>query len=190
MIARALLCCLAMTVAAAAPAQAFEDWDSDVEIMGDEEMRDLRGGFAVDGMEIGFGALVTSYVNGAPVLSTQLTWTDVGAVVQETLSGAGQSLRDLTPEGRDALGVGDLGDASGVVLNDQAGVTGLIHNITDGALQNIIINSANDRDLRQEIDVTLTLPGFDAIQNALALERFGIHLTDDMRGVALGVPAT
>lgn len=188
MIARALLSCLAVTAAMISPAHAMHEWGADAEIMSNEDMGDLRGGFAVDGMEIGFGALVTSYVNGAPVLSTQLTWTDVGAVVQETLSGAGQSLRDLTPEARDALGVGELGDANGVVLNDQAGITALIHNITDGALQNIIINSASDRDLRQEIDVTLTLPGFDAIQDALTLERFGMHLTDDMRGVAFGLP--
>jgi hypothetical protein len=188
MIARALLSSLAMTIVLAAPAYATDEWGAEIEVMDDADLSDLRGGFAVDGMEIGFGALVTSYVNGAPVLSTQLTWTDMGAVIQETLSGAGQSLRELTPEARDALGVGDLDDANGVVINDQAGVTALIHNITDGALQNIIINSASDRDLRQEIDVTLTLPGFDAIQDALTLERFGMHLTDDMRGIAFGLP--
>ena len=67
------------------------------------------------------------------------------------------------------------------------GVTALVHNITDGALQNIIINNATGRDLAQEIDVTLTLPGFELIQESLLVESFGIRLTDDMN-VFIGDP--
>ena len=44
----------------------------------------------------------------------------------------------------------------------------------------IIINNATGRDLSQQIDVTLTLPGFELIQESLAVERFGLRLTDDL----------
>jgi hypothetical protein len=179
---RAVLLATVLVMASTASAHASE-WGDGVEVMLDDEMDDLRGGFEINGMQIGFGAVVTSYMNGAPVLTTQLTWTDAGAIVEQTMANVGQRLEDMTPEARAALGVDGLDQASGIVITDEAGVTALVHNITDGALQNIIINSATGRDLAQDIDVTLTLPGFAAIQDSLVLERFGIHLTDDMMGV-------
>lgn len=184
MIKRALPSAVLAVALFAAPVAHASEWGADVDIIAEDEMDDLRGGFEVNGMQIGFGAVVTSYMNGVPVLTTQLTWTDAGAIVEQTMADVGQRLEDLTPEARATLGVDGLDDASGIVISDAAGVTALVHNITDGALQNIIINSATGRDLAQDIDVTLTLPGFDAIQDSLVLERFGIRLTDDMMGVA------
>jgi hypothetical protein len=178
---RAAMLATAIVMASATSALASE-WGDGVEVMLDDEMDDLRGGFEINGIQIGFGAVVTSYMNGVPVLTTQMTWTDAGAIVEQTMANVGQRLEDLTPEARAALGVDGLDDASGIVVTDEAGVTALVHNVTDGALQNIIINSATGRDLAQDIDVTLTLPGFDAIQDSLVLERFGIRLTDDMTG--------
>jgi hypothetical protein len=171
----------ALVMASTASAHASE-WGDGVDVILDEEMDDLRGGFEINGMQIGFGAVVTSYMNGAPVLTTQLTWTDAGAMVEQTMANVGQRLEDMTPEARSALGVDGLDQASGIVITDEAGVTAMVHNITDGALQNIIINSATGRDLAQDIDVTLTLPGFDAIQDSLVLERFGMRLSDDIAG--------
>lgn len=177
-----LLVSVALFAACAAPAHASE-WGDGVELINEAEMDDLRGGFEVNGIQIGFGAVITSYMNGAPVLTTQLTWTDAGAIVEQTIADVGQRLEDLSPEQREALGVDGLGGASGIVIDDEAGMTALVHNIAEGALQNIIINSATGRDLEQDIDVTLTLPGFDAIQDSLVLERFGIRIADDMQGV-------
>ena len=182
---RATLLATALIMASTASAHASE-WGDGVEVMLDGEMDDLRGGFEINGIQIGFGAVVTSYMNGAPVLTTQLTWTDAGAVVEQTMANVGQRLEDMTPEARAALGVDGLDQASGIVITDEAGVTALVHNITDGALQNIIINSATGRDLKQDIDVTLTLPGFDAIQDSLVVERFGLRLADDLQSVAIG----
>lgn len=186
MLLRAILVCLCLAAVAAfdSPARADDEWSSDVQIIADTEMEELRGGFEINGIEIGFGALVTSYVNGQPVLTTQLTWTDAGAIVNDTVSGLGQRLNDMPANARAALGLDGLEDAEGVVIEDSAGVTALVHNIADGALQSIIINNASDRTLSQDIDVTLTLPGFDATQGALQLERFGIRLEDDMREIS------
>lgn len=177
----------ALFAACAAPARA-DDWGDGVELIDEAEMNDLRGGFQINGVEIGFGAVITSYMNGAPVLTTQLTWTDAGAIVEQTMADVGQRLEDLSPEQREALGVDGLQGASGIVINDESGMTALVHNIAEGALQNIIINSATGRDLKQDIDVTLTLPGFDAIQDSLVLERFGMRLADDLQSVAIGAP--
>lgn len=178
---RFALCSAAAFVAFAAPAHAEDAWGDGVEVMQDAEMQSLRGGINVNGIEIGFGAVVTTYVNNMPVLSTQLTLTDAGALVSETLGNVGQQLDQLTTEQRDALGLGGLENAGGVVIEDEAGVTALVHNLTEGALQNIIINNATGRDLRQEIDVTLTLPGFELIQDLLVTERMGMRLNDELR---------
>ncbi len=178
--ARALLLSGFLMAALATPAWAEDIWGSDVEVVSDDELNDYRGGFAVAGLNINFGATVTTLLNGIPALVTTLTWTDVGAFVEETVGDLGQNIAGITAEQRAALGLDGLENAGGVVIDDEAGVTTLVHNITEGSLQNIIINNATGRDLSQQIDVTLTLPGFELIQESLVVETFGIRLTDDM----------
>jgi hypothetical protein len=172
---------VAITLFATAPARADTEAWADIEVMDDAEMSDLRGGIAIGpGLDVGFGAVVTTTVNGMPALQTTLTWSNTGAFVTETVGAAGQALNTLTPAQRDALGVGNLGGAGGVVIEDEQGVTALVHNVTEGSLQNIILNNASGRDLSQHVDVTLTLPGFDVMQSMLVLERFGMRVDQDM----------
>jgi len=183
---RLVLFAAAASAALCAPAYADDQAWGDVEIMADTDMEDLRGGFIVGGIDIGFGAVVTTILNGQPVLTTQLTITDAGRIVDQTMANVGQNLSDMTPEARDALGLGGLDDASGIVIEDESGVTALVHNVTESALQNIIVNTATGRDISQDIDVKLTLPNFEFIQGEIALELFGMRLLDDMSGIAFG----
>lgn len=188
MSARGLLCSAAI-VAFSLPGLAWGDegWGADIEVMPEAQMRDLRGGFNVGpNLQINFGAQITTYVNGVPALTTNLTWTDMGQFVEQTVGEIGQRIDALSPEQRAELGVSEMENAGGVVISDADGVTALVHNVTEGALQNIILNTATGRDLRQEVDVTLELPGFEAIQDSLILERFGIRIDDDMRSVVFG----
>jgi hypothetical protein len=184
---RALLLSTVFIAMLVTPAWADESWGEDIEVMSLEDMEALRGGFEIAGLNINFGATVTTLVNGIPALVTTLTWTDVGAFVEETVGEVGQNISDMTPEQLTAMGLDGLENSGGVVIQDEAGVTALVHNITEGSLQNIIINNATGRDLAQEIDVTLTLPGFEFIQNELITERFGIQLTDEMN-IFIGDP--
>lgn len=186
---RALLLCAAAYGVMIVPANAEQaPWGEGVDVVSDVDLSALRGGFAINGIEINFGAVVTTYVNGVPALTTNLTWTDMGTFIEETVGGIGQSLEEMTPEELAALGLDGLENVGGVVIDDDDGVTALVHNVTEGSLQNIIINSATGRDLSQEIDVTLELPGFDIIQGQLVVERFGIQIADDLRGVAFYDP--
>lgn len=178
--ARTLLLSSFFLAALAAPARADDAWGEGVEVMSIEDLRTHRGGFDIGGLNINFGATITTLVNGVPALTTVLTWTDVGAFVQETVGAIGQNINTMTAEQLTDLGLDGLENAGGVVIDDEAGVTALVHNVAEGSLQNIIINNATGRDLAQDIDVTLTLPGFELIQNALVVETFGIRLTDDM----------
>ncbi len=156
-------------------------WGDGVEVMAAEELDSHRGGFIVGGIQFNFGAVVTTYVNGVPVLTTNLTWTDLGALLQQTVGELGENMSSLTPAELEALGV--VGGGAGIVINDANGITALVHNMTDGALQNIIINSATGRDLTQEINVTLELPGFELTQANLITERLGFQISDDLQGI-------
>lgn len=184
---RALLLAAGFTVMCGAPAWADESWGEDVEVMSVEDLDANRGGFAIGNLNFNFGATVTTLVNGVPALVTSLTWTDVGAFVEQTVGSVGQDIANMSPEQRAALGLDGLANAGGVLIADESGVTALVHNVTEGSLQNIIINNATGRDLTQEIDVTLTLPGFEFIQQQLNTELFGIRLSDDMN-VFIGNP--
>lgn len=176
----------AVLFAACAPAHADDAWGDGIEVMADDEMSDLRGGIAIGGIEMGLGATITSTVNGTPVLTTTFTWTDAGAVMEQVLSGVGKDIKDLSPEQRDALGLAGLEDAGGIVIEDEDGITAFVHNVTDGALQNIIVNTATGRELGQDVDVTLTLPGFEFVQSELMTERFGMRIADDFSTVIIG----
>jgi hypothetical protein len=177
---RALLLSGVFFAALAAPAWADDGWGEDIEVMDVEELDVHRGGFMVAGINFNFGATITTLVNGVPALTTSLTWTDVGAFVEETIGEVGENINTLTDEQRVELGIDGLENAGGVIIADEAGVTALVHNVTEGSLQNIIINNATGRDLTQEIDVTVTLPGFELIQDALQVEVFGMHVSGDL----------
>ena len=184
---RTLLFTACALAALSAPAHASADaWGDDIEVMDDAELGELRGGFNVGGIEIGFGAVVTSTLNGAPVITTNLTVTDAGAIVDQTLSTVGQNLSSLTPEQLEAHGLSALEGMNGVVVESEDGITAFVHNVTDGTLQNILVNTATGQDIDQNIDVTLTLPGFEYIQEQLTLERFGMQISDDLQSIAFG----
>jgi hypothetical protein len=186
MLRAALLATLALA-AFAAPAWADASaWGDGVEVMSEADLDSHRGGFEVQGINVNFGATVTTFVDGTPALTTTLTWTNAGAIIEDTVGELGQNAASLTPDQLTALGAGS--QASGVVISDASGVTEIVHNVTDGALQNIIINSASGRDILQAIDVNLQLPGFDAVQAGLIVEHFGIHVADDLQGVAFYDP--
>lgn len=183
---RVALLCAAGFAAFATPAHALDAWGDGIETISDDEMADLNGGFIVPGtsINVNLGAVVTTSVSGVPVLTSNITWTDAGQIINQTISNVGQNLADLSAEQRTALGLDGLNAAGGLVISDTAGVTALVHNITEGSLQNIIVNTASGREISQQIDVTLTLPGFESIQRALNEDLFAIRLSDDLRSVS------
>ena len=184
---RTLLFTACALAALSAPAYASaDDRGDDIAVMDDAEMDNLRGGFRIGGIEIGFGAVVTSTLNGVPVMTTQLTVTDAGSIVEQTMNTAGQTLGSLTTEQLAALGLAAFAGMEGVVIDAEGGFTAFVHNMTDGTVQNILVNTANGQDIEQDVDITLTLPGFEAIQSDFAMARFGMQISDDLQSIALG----
>ena len=138
----------------------------------------LRGGLRTpDGLEFGFGAVVRTIVDGGLALESQLTWTDKGAV--ETVTGG--ALGGL--EGASLPGGASV-DWKGVVLPGDGGQTTVLHNLDGGALQNVILNTASNRDLRQETAITLNVPALDQLQRDAIAARVAASL-DAAVGAAL-----
>jgi hypothetical protein len=157
--------CVTLTLGfSEARADAFDD----IEAVSENALEDMRGGFvSANGLTFGFGATIRTYADGQLAMATQLVWTGQGPVVTN-MTGAGLSGVDQTAP----IGAG------AVIIND--GQSAIIHRIQDGQFQNVILNAASDRAFRQEVDVQLTLPGFEATQQQFLLDRLGMRLNDEV----------
>ncbi len=113
----------------------------------DAQLAGERAGYiTAAGLTFDFGAQVRTYVDGDLALDSRLTLSD------EAAGNAGVR-------------------RSGVVIPGLGGQTELIHDFTDGQIRNIIANTASGRTIVQNTDVTITLPGFDQMQQNLQQQR-------------------
>jgi len=149
--------------------------------MSDEDLGDMRGGFlTAGGVSFDFGAVVRTYVDGQLALETRLTWTPTGAVTEQITG----SLPGWTPLVLGQAGGLDLSGLSpgsnGLVLTDANGTTALVHNVLNGQLQNLVVNAADNRDIRQDMQVMLTLPNFDVMQQDFSVAQLGSQIFQDV----------
>ena len=143
------------------PATSDEPLDIDnFEVVSDEELSEQRGGFIVSGMQVNFGAEIRTFLNGELVLQTNVSWIDNQATSSQIASAA------LTPVDAATLRDGMLstgavtikvGDQQVYLAND--GQTAIIHP-TDGALQNVLVNTASGISTRQEVTANVDLSNY------------------------------
>ena len=179
----ALACGSIVSMAAALPTAA-----QDATSLTDTELADLRGGFLVAaGVTFDFGAVVRTYVDGQLALESRLTWSETGATTQQVSGNIPGSL-DLASAHDQALAAGldlrALQQGQGILLSDASGATALVQNI-QGGVQNLIINNADGRDLRQEVEITLTLPNLETLQRQYSVDRLGSAIGQDINAALL-----
>jgi hypothetical protein len=156
--ALALTGALALALLAAAAAQAQERLTL-------EEMEATRGGLMTPwGQEIGFGAVVRTYVDGELALQSQLTWTPEGA--QRTYE-VGAPTADLATAAA-AFGLKVDPGAEGLLAPGDHGATVVLHDLGAERIAGLILNNADNRTVRQSTDVTLNIPGLEAAQRDMA----------------------
>lgn len=146
--------------------------------LSDEELAEQRGGFTFQGLTVSLGAEIRTYLDGALVLQTNVNWNADGATTTQAVSA------DLTPATAAQLQAGILasgaismrvGEAEVYLANQ--GQTAIMHRV-DGALQNILLNTASNVSARQEVDATLDLGGYGAFNQMLLGERMGMAIGD------------
>ena len=143
------------------------------ETVSEMELSEQRGGFRIGTLDIQLGADIRSYVGGHLVMQTSLSWTDVATSVQHV----------FPDEASPALAgniVTGLLTGSGLLLNlgnekivyANGGQTAFVQR-SDGTIQNIIVNTASNVDLRQEVNVQLDVRGMAPVQSAILATRIG-----------------
>lgn len=118
--------------------------------LADEEMADMRGGY-ISAAGIAFDFAADMKTFVDGELALQTSLNSVDGII-----GANQQ---LTLPG---------------------GMTTILHRMDDGQLSNILINSDDNRNFRQELNVTLTLPGFADMQRGFESLRIGRDLTEQI----------
>ncbi|MGO4687415.1 hypothetical protein [Brevundimonas sp. 2YAF1] len=185
-----LLALIAMAPALMATA-ALAETPSGPQPLSDDELSGLRGGFiTTNGFTFGFGVVIRSYVDDRLALQTRLTWTPTGPVTQQ-IRGDVPGVVDLAAAMTSLVNSGiDLtqlaGTSGGVALVDGNGGTALIHNVTAGQLQNLIVNNANNRNLRQDMELNLYLPDLAAMQSASSAQQRAAQMTYDLNTSLVG----
>ena len=148
--------------------------------LSDRELAAERGGLRLPtGMEVGFGASVRTFVDGALVLETKLVWTDLGATQTQSappLATQGQTGQVTLAEGAAQL--------PGVALAGDGGTTVVLHELSAARISNIVVNTANNRDIRQEVQIDLAIPELTQFQQAAVQERANMRMMEAV-GAAL-----
>ncbi len=180
------------TISVTAPAYADDAYAADDEamfsgsIVSDTELSEQRGGFAFAGMDIKMGADIRTFLNNELALHTVITMDENGYNRVQTVSG-GLTLADADALRNNVLSNGAIRMNVGnneVFLANQ-GQTAVIHG-TDGALQNILINTASNITASQEVTATLDLGGYDGFAATIAADRLGQSLGDDVARSIMG----
>lgn len=130
-----------------------------------EEMENTRGGLMTPwGQDIGFGAVVRTYVDGQLALQSQLTWTPDGAVRNYDVGAPTQDLAAAAA----AFGLKVDPSAQGLLAPGDNGATVVLHDIGSDRIAGLILNNADNRTVRQSTEVTLNIPGLEAAQRDMA----------------------
>lgn len=157
---RILALACAATLGLGAPTAAWSQYGQPLD---DAELDAARGGLMTPmGFEIGFGASVRTFVDGQLALETRLTWTQQGVNTERVFEAP------LAP------GV-NIGWGEGLPsLN--GGDTRIIHDLTQDRIASLVINTASDRNIRQDTDITLRLPQLPQLQQQMAIDRVSAAL--------------
>ena len=148
----------------------------DVEVLEDAELAEQRAGFAVQGMQVNFGAEIRTFIDNELMVQTNISWQDGAATMSREISSM------LTSVEADQLEDGMLqtpsikmrvGDATVLLAN--AGQTAIMFR-PEAPLQTAIINTASNVSVRQEINLTLDLAGYEQYRGAVMTERMAAQL--------------
>jgi hypothetical protein len=140
--------------------------------LSDEELDGQRGGLQTPlGFDVGFGASVKTFVDGTLALETRISWTESGLQSEQVVNGlgsiAGAPVRIGTP--------------SDTALDSvPGGSTTVIHDLSMDRIASLIVNTADNRTIRQETDITLVLPQLADFQQRVAAERLSSMLSSNL----------
>jgi hypothetical protein len=154
------------------------------ELVSDAELAEQRGGFRWQGLDIRLGAEIRSYLGGELVIQTNLNWNDAQAEVLRTVSNA-LTLADPGQPGAATLeGVANMTFGQDNVFLANQGQTAFIQR-AEGALQNIIVNTASNVGIRQELAAQIDVGNFSPFRADVLSERITTDISSMIGSVML-----
>lgn len=163
------------TFAGAAAAQDDASLDALVPLP-DAELAELRGGWiTAGGMSFDFGVVLRTFVEDQLAMETRLTWTPSGPATERWRDPAqgvdlAEAMDDLAEQGMD---LSSLAGVDGLVLEGDGGQTVVLHAIGEGAIQNLVLNTASNRDIRQDTQINLAVDDLPGLQREVSFQRLG-----------------
>jgi hypothetical protein len=149
----------------------------------------LRGGLRAGGLDLQFAANVRTLVNGALVLESTTNLTPGGATVTQTAMPSASvdpatlsfisGLGNAQPNGLPANFSG-LAGQTGVVIEDPSGITTALHSVTREQILGVLFTTASGQQIRQEINVEVTVANFGRFQNSARAALFGGRLLESL----------
>jgi hypothetical protein len=138
--------------------------------LNDVELKDQVGGLRTpSGIEFGFGAVVNTYVDGKLQLQSQLTFTDHGAIKVNSPGVPGDTA---------GSGITVSGPVPGIFLPATNGGTVILHDLGDGRIGSVVLNTADNRDIRQDTILNLNIPDLQNFQKDVTGQVFSAKLQD------------
>lgn len=135
-------------------------------------LAELRGGLRAGGLDLAFAANVRTLVNGTLVLESITDLTPGGtATTQANLPQTAidpQTLSFFSGRGDGQLpaGLGGLAGHGGVVVEDPTGITAALHSVTREQILGVVLTTASNQQIRQEVNVAVTVANFGRFQDA------------------------
>ena len=136
----------------------------------------LRGGLRVGGLDMEFAANVRTLVNGTLVLESTTSLTPGGMLTtQSSMPTVGvnpQTLSFVSGQGGGQSTVlpatlSGLAGHTGVVVEDPSGLTTALHSVTRDQILGVVLTTASDQQIRQEINVEVTVANFGRFQESV-----------------------
>jgi hypothetical protein len=157
----------------ALPALAEEDITSLSSPLTTAELKEQVGGLRTPtGIDFGLGAVVTTYVDGQMALQSHLTWTDQGVVETSNAGAIGNAAA--------SSGIHIDPSAAGLFLPGDNGGTVILHDLGDGTIGSVVLNTADNRNIRQETVINLDIPQLQQLQQDYSQQRLEANLQDSV----------
>ena len=147
-----------------------------VKPLDDAALASETGGFSTPGgLQFNFGAMVSTYVDGRLALQSQLTWTAQGPVTTSTATASDDAIAAAR-----AAGIQIGGTPAGAFIPGINGGTFVLHDLDGQHLDDVVVNTADNRDIRQETSIYLNIPDLPQYQAASAAQQAQMQLQDSV----------
>ncbi|HWA50387.1 MAG TPA: hypothetical protein VG742_19110 [Dongiaceae bacterium] len=181
-------CCAALyagflAAATALPAQAdmagrqgdidsfpLDSFSRDQVRLSDEELRSLRGGMSINGVDFDFGATVRIFVDGPLVAETSLTLNPDGSIARNTTIHDATSTAPFTSPSQlegSKIHFASAPNADGFVISGPNGLSLALNSLKAGEIMGLLANDAAGRNIMQTIEVNVTINNFTQINSNL-----------------------